>query len=210
MKYYAVRKGRSPGIYSTWESCAAQVKGHPGAIYKSFKTQAEAKAFMEGNMLRHQASKKKLGSSKSSSPSVDIWVDGSCIHNNGDDLQLGWAYLILDGDRELHRDSGNDIPEEARSQRNVAGEIQAVLKALDWCQANGISRATIYHDYQGLAAWVEGDWKAKTPFTQSYVSTVQAHGMDLRWEKVLAHSGEKFNEIVDQLAQKAARVNRNA
>ena len=206
MKYYAVRKGRSPGIYTTWDSCAAQVKGHPGAIYKSFKTQAEAKAFMEENAEHPTGSKNKRGVSKFASPSVDIWVDGSCIHNNGHDLQLGWAYLILDGDRELHRDSGNDIPEEARSQRNVAGEIQAVLKALDWCQSKGISRATIYHDYQGLAAWVEGYWKAKTPFTQAYVSTVMAHGMDLRWEKILAHSGEKFNEIVDDLAREAARA----
>ena len=30
--------------------------------------------------------------------------------------------------------------------------------------------------------------------------------MNLRWEKVLAHSGEKFNEIVDQLARDAARA----
>jgi len=206
MKYYAVRKGHAPGIYTTWDSCSAQVKGYPGAVYKSFNTQEEAKAFTQGEVVPSTGNERKRGASKSASTSVDIWVDGSCIHNNGQNLQLGWAYLILDGDRELHRDSGNDIPEEARSQRNVAGEIQAVLKALDWCQAKGISSATIYHDYQGLAAWVEGYWKAKTPFTQAYVSTVMAHRMDLRWKKVLAHSGEEFNEIVDQLARDAARA----
>lgn len=206
MKFYAVRKGRVPGIYTTWDSCAAQVKGYPGAVYKSFKTQEEARSFMDNDLSQPKQSAGTDGSPTSSVPSVDIWVDGSCIHNNGDNLQLGWAYLILDGDCELHRDSGNDIPDEARSQRNVAGEIQAVLKALHWCQSQGISRATIYHDYQGLAAWVTGDWKAKTPFTQAYVSTVKSHDMDLRWEKVLAHSGEKFNEIVDELAREAARL----
>jgi ribonuclease H-related protein len=206
MKFYAVRKGRVPGIYSTWDSCAAQVKGYPGAVYKSFKTQDEARLFMDGQGTPSLPRTESGPSPASMAPSVDIWVDGSCIHNNGDNLQLGWAYLILDGERELYRDSGNDIPEEARSQRNVAGEIQAVLKALDWCQAQGISRATIYHDYQGLAAWVTGDWKAKTPFTQAYAATVKAHAMDLRWEKVLAHSGEKYNEIVDQLARDAARA----
>ena len=207
MKFYAVRKGRAPGIYTTWDHCAAQVKGYPGAVYKSFKTGEEARSFMQDKVPDPKQSNEKNGSLKSSSTSVDIWVDGSCIPNGGgDDMQLGWAYLILKGEEELHRDSGNDMPKEARSQRNVAGEIQAVLKALDWCQAQGISRATIYHDYQGLAAWVTGDWKAKTPFTQAYAATVKAHGIDVRWEKVLAHSGEKNNEIVDQLARDAARA----
>ncbi|MDT7043142.1 ribonuclease H family protein [Candidatus Nitronereus thalassa] len=206
MKFYAVRKGRVPGIYTTWDSCAAQVKGYPDAIYKSFKNQDEARFFMEGHVPDSCPTAGPDEPSPSPVPGVDIWVDGSCIHNNGDNLQLGWAYLILNGEEELHRDSGNDIPEEARSQRNVAGEIQAVLKALNWCQAQGISRATIYHDYQGLAAWVTGEWKAKTPFTQAYAATVKAYGIDVRWKKVLAHSGEKFNEIVDQLARDAARA----
>ena len=37
MKFYAVRKGRKPGIYSTWSECEAQVKGFPKAEYKSFR-----------------------------------------------------------------------------------------------------------------------------------------------------------------------------
>lgn len=27
--FYAVKKGRVPGIYSTWDECSAQVKGQP-------------------------------------------------------------------------------------------------------------------------------------------------------------------------------------
>ncbi len=204
MKFYAVRKGRSPGIYTTWESCAAQVKGYPGAVYKSFKTEEDAGAFMDDATPEFTKGKED-DSSNSSSTSVDIWVDGACIHNDGNNLQLGWAYLVLQKGQELHRDSGNDIPVEARVHRNVAGEIQAVLKALEWCRARGISSATIYYDYQGLEEWVTGAWKAKTPFTQAYVAAVKGLGMTLRWKKVLAHSGERFNEIVDQLAREAAR-----
>lgn len=205
MKFYAVRVGRSPGIYTSWDACVSQVKGYPGAIYKSFKSQTEAQSFLDEDAAEPLLEIGTDGSSKSST-AVDIWVDGSCIHNGGEGMQLGWGYLILKEDRELHRASGNDIPEEARQHRNVAGEIQAVLKALDWCRAQGIPSATIYYDYQGLAEWVKGFWKAKTPFTQAYVATVKSHGMDLRWGKVLAHSGEKYNEIVDQLAREAARA----
>ncbi len=208
MKFYAVRVGRSPGIYTTWDSCATQVKGFPGAVYKSFKTQDEARLFMGEEIDGPQPGTGRGSTTKLSPTAVHIWVDGSCIHNHGEAMQLGWGYLIREGNRELHRASGNDIPEKARQHRNVAGEIQAVLKALEWCGERGIPSATIYFDYQGLAEWVNGFWKAKTPFTQAYVATVKSHGMDLQWVKVLAHSGEEFNEIVDQLARDAARAER--
>ena len=45
-KYYAVRVGHNPGIYVTWSDCEMQVKGFPGAQYKSFPTEVEAKAYM--------------------------------------------------------------------------------------------------------------------------------------------------------------------
>lgn len=37
MKYYAVRKGYSPGIYTTWKECLGQVTGFKGATCKFFK-----------------------------------------------------------------------------------------------------------------------------------------------------------------------------
>ena len=45
-KYYAVRKGKTPGIYTTWAECERNVHGFPGAIYKSFKTLEEAEEFV--------------------------------------------------------------------------------------------------------------------------------------------------------------------
>ncbi|KAL0484187.1 ATP-dependent DNA helicase PIF1 [Acrasis kona] len=44
-KYYAVKAGRRPGIYYSWEECQAQVSGFPNAIFKSFETEAEASEF---------------------------------------------------------------------------------------------------------------------------------------------------------------------
>ncbi len=42
-KFYAVRQGRKTGMFLTWDECKKQVMGYPGAIYKSFGTEAEAK-----------------------------------------------------------------------------------------------------------------------------------------------------------------------
>ena len=42
MSYYAVSKGREPGIYNTWTDCRLQTEGYSGAKYKKFRTLEEA------------------------------------------------------------------------------------------------------------------------------------------------------------------------
>lgn len=44
--FYAVRKGRNPGIYTTWDEANAEVKGFPKAEYKKFMSEADANAYM--------------------------------------------------------------------------------------------------------------------------------------------------------------------
>ncbi|GJN88506.1 hypothetical protein Rhopal_001472-T1 [Rhodotorula paludigena] len=46
--YYAVRVGRKPGVYATWDECKAQVDGFQGARHKKFPTLQDAQAFVGG------------------------------------------------------------------------------------------------------------------------------------------------------------------
>ena len=204
MKFYAVRTGRRPGIYTTWRACEEQVKGFPGAAYKAFPTKAQALAFV-GTSLPSSPSLLPAAT-RPATNDVHVWVDGSCLPNGKGRLHFGWAYVILDGERELHRASGNDVPVEARRHRNVAGEIQAVLRALEWCREHDISAAAVHFDYQGLASWVDGTWKTTMPFTLAYAERVRSMEMTLTWHKVQAHSGATYNELVDRLAREAARL----
>ena len=48
MKYYAVKEGRKPGVYTTWAECETQVKGYPGADYKKFNNEEDARLFVYG------------------------------------------------------------------------------------------------------------------------------------------------------------------
>jgi len=68
--YYAVRNGRRPGIYSTWEDCEPEVRGFSGAEFKKFKTNTEAVAFVDGrgNLTSKGIIKPRKRSSKSPSP----------------------------------------------------------------------------------------------------------------------------------------------
>ena len=45
--YYAVRIGKTPGIYTSWEDCKAQVTGYKGAIFKGFEEKKDAEDFMK-------------------------------------------------------------------------------------------------------------------------------------------------------------------
>ncbi|XP_078041766.1 ribonuclease H1 [Augochlora pura] len=45
--YYAVAKGRKPGIYNTWDECKAQVYQYPDAVFKKFPSQEAAQTFIQ-------------------------------------------------------------------------------------------------------------------------------------------------------------------
>lgn len=48
-KYYVVWKGRTPGVYDSWEACKKEIDGFPGALYKGFPDRASAEqAYGEG------------------------------------------------------------------------------------------------------------------------------------------------------------------
>ncbi|XP_078613025.1 ribonuclease H1-like isoform X1 [Branchiostoma floridae x Branchiostoma japonicum] len=47
--FYAVRNGRNPGVYRTWDECRDQVNKFSNAKYKKFRTQEEAWQFISGS-----------------------------------------------------------------------------------------------------------------------------------------------------------------
>lgn len=202
MKFYAVRRGRNTGVFDSWDACRKQVYKFPCAEYKAFPTREEAFSFL--SPAEKPLNKTTETFELSSDSQTAIWVDGSCFPQEDGSLHIGWGLLVKQDGEEVYRDKGNDIPPEAVEHRNVAGEIFGIMKALEWCQAQGIAEVTLYFDYQGLESWATGAWRAKLPFTQLYAQTVNASGITIHWSKVKAHSGNPENEIVDQLAKEGA------
>ena len=77
--------------------------------------------------------------------------------------------------------------------------------AIDHCMANGIKSVEIYHDYEGIGAWADRRWKANNPLTQGYRDYVAEarKSIDIKFVKVKAHAGNRYNELADKLAKKA-------
>lgn len=53
-KFYAVKRGRTPGIFESWAETCKQVIGFSGAIYKGFYTREDAEKFLTKSKLVSQ------------------------------------------------------------------------------------------------------------------------------------------------------------
>lgn len=73
--FYAVAKGRTPGIYRSWDEAKLQVNKFSGAIHKSFKTEAEARAYVASHCDIPQPSESSIPQPRSSSTIVVVGAE---------------------------------------------------------------------------------------------------------------------------------------
>lgn len=208
-KYYAVKKGKMPGIYMSWADCQAQVTGFPGAVFKGFMTLEEAGAFMDGAMIsRPETGKNKkketeqnLSSFTSAETEAVAYVDGSYDASTG---SFSYGMVFFHGGEEKHFSRKFENSDLA-TMHNVAGEIEGARAAMAYCLEQHISSVTIYHDYMGIAAWCTGAWKAKQPGTIAYADYYKEVSKKIKilFQKVKGHSGDTYNEVADKLAREA-------
>lgn len=206
--YYAVRIGKTPGIYKTWEDCKAQVIGYKGAIYKGFAEKQDAEDFLRGGL---SATSTDAASDNDENPQVEpsdseitAYVDGSFSSGK----IFGCGCTILKDGEIIAEISKAYEDEELATMRNVAGEIKASELAMQYALDNGYTSLSIYHDYQGIASWCLGEWKTNKAGTIAYKQFYDdiKDKLKVHFIKVKGHSGDEYNEIADRLAKKALGI----
>lgn len=197
-KFYAVKRGRKEGIFTSWDECKEQVTGFPNALYKSFPTYEEAKSFIDGKSISNPPERKEEWQISD----ITAYIDGSY-----DDRKKLYSYagIIFLKNNERTEFSYADSNSSLISLRNVAGEIKAAMHVIDLALKNEAKSIDIYYDYAGIENWANKSWRANNPFTQKYVEYIETvkSKIDIYFKKVKSHSGIKYNDEVDLLAKKA-------
>jgi ribonuclease HI len=188
-KVYAVKKGLIPGIYDSWNEAEKQVKGFPGAEFKSFKAREEALLYLNDEVSSIE---------ESFDDTISIYTDGSYNESKG---FFGGAFIVVVNGEVIHQDSYESNDVNFAAERNNAGELGAVMRAALWAQKMGHKKIVVYHDYLGVACFISGQWKAKSAGSKAYADFMSIKiKIDIEFRHVKGHSGNKFNDIVDKLA----------
>ncbi|NJN94894.1 MAG: ribonuclease H [Anaerolineales bacterium] len=171
-KFYVVWTGRKPGIYRTWDECAAQVNGFPGAKYKSFESEKEARAAFQQVWQQHIGIKPTPADLPPEVIRDSIAVDAACDGSPGN-LEY----------RGVQTGTGTEVFHigPLKNGTNNLGEFLAIVHALAWLKQAGKS-SPIYSDSRIARNWVkEKTVRSKLPRTEQTADVWQRVDHALQW-----------------------------
>jgi len=190
-KIYAVKfADGTRWLGDNWADCVKQIKGRTGVKHKAFLKLDDAKAWLSGTVVRKEG--------------LRIYVDGSFIPTSE---YAGWSWVAVENNVEITNAFGK-TPYTAAS-RNIDGELYAAWKAMEYL-AHIQRKGVICHDYQGVASWALGEWKANSVVAQVYISKIADIKIWATFEKVSGHSGDHWNDRADDLAKRALVKNESS
>lgn len=210
-KYYAVKVGKFPGIYHSWDECKDFVIGFPNAQFKSFKKMEDAAKYMRGETETPASTENSTKKEKKVTTNEDLnlppifsFVDGSFNEKTG---VYGYGgYISVNGVKHILQGCGSD--DELVSMRNVAGELQGSIAAMMFAKQNNLKDLCILYDYNGIEHWADGSWKRNKKGTIAYYELVQElkKYINIEFRKVKGHDKVEGNEEADHLAKQAVGI----
>ena len=137
---------------------------------------------------------------------ITIYTDGACLGNPGPG---GYGAILM------NKDHKKEISGSEKDTTNNRMEMRAVIEALRLLKKS--SKVAIFTDSKyvmdGITKWIIGwkknNWKTanrkavkNADLWQDLEKETSKHQIDWTWVK--GHAGNHYNEIVDELARKAA------
>jgi ribonuclease HI len=212
-KFYAVAKGRKPGIYLEWygpDGAQVQVDHFTGAVFRGFATRREAEAFLvqpPAGRVKPRPSPRSGATRPATTGEVIIYTDGSALKNPGPG---GYGAVILEGDRRTELSGG------FRKTTNNRMELLACIKGLEALTTP--ATVTLYSDsayvVNGITRGWAKSWKRRgwlksngepalnPDLWEKLLGLCEKHAVRFVWVK--GHAGNAGNERCDQLATRAA------
>lgn len=215
-KFYAVKKGAVPGIYTSWAETEVQVKGFPGAKFKGFAARDEAEAWLKNDQEKASTRRTTDRAILPAAPppvvtgnETIIYTDGGAIGNPGPG---GYGVVIVESSETRELSSAYRLTTNNRMElmaciaalREVKGTRNIIVLHSDSSYVvNGMSKGWVKN-------WQRNGWRKsdKQPVLNQdlWEELVQlASSLDITFKWVKGHAGNPLNERCDQLAVQAAR-----
>ena len=225
-QFYAVVKGRRPGVYERWSGSGGaeeQVRGFAGAVFRGFATLPEAQYFLRsggtvpeqpalfGAALAEKTAPPKAQAEYSAdlaAGKVVIFTDGASTGNPGPG---GYGVVMMNG--ETHQELSGGF----RCTTNNRMELMGVITALQALKQR--SQVVIYSDSRYVVEGIQKGWARRwrsrgwmrnaeeraenTDLWAQLLDLLDQHSVEFRW--VRGHASQPENERCDRLAVQAAR-----
>lgn len=224
-KVYAVFQGHEPGIYDSWDTASAQVKGFKGAQYKSFPSPEAAIEWLRECVLKAKdpVDQHLIELIKTQNDSVEVATgeavsatdDRIIIHTDGGASPNpgvgGYGVVLQKGKLRKELSAGYQFTTNNRM------EMLAVIVALK--ALNDPSRVTLHTDSKYVVdsitkrwvyGWKQRGWKKSdgqrpenVDLWQELLPLLELHTVKFVWVK--GHAGNQENERCDALVAEARK-----
>ena len=224
-KWYAIRSGKVPGIYTSWPEAEKQVKGFSKARFKGFPTRAEAEAWLAGKgddraadsaKAKHAKKKKaqrrvvqqKVTDDLAIHDKLIIHTDGGAINNPGPGgygvvIQHDGQVQEFFGGYRLTTNNRMELLAAIVALREVEISLPIILFSDSSYVVNGICKG--WAKNWRRRGWLKADGKPvlNQDLWSELLALTEELPVTFRWIK--GHAGNPMNERCDQLAVSAAR-----
>jgi ribonuclease HI len=231
INYYAVRVGRSPGIYRNWNDCKREIENFSNAIYKKFDNEKDAINFLNSysifinsdsvqnlnkrkNELQHEKTdeNESLLKKKCYLNNTDyiVYTDGACKNNGKETASAGIG--VFWGDNNPLNISEKLIGK----QTNQRAELNAAIKAIEQAISLSYKSITLYTDSlytikcikEWVTKWKKNNWiKSNNEPVENKQDILKLDNLCsliyVNWKHIPGHKGIYGNEEADKLAKKA-------
>ena len=211
-KVYAIKEGFNFAtnekvenlIVDTWAECQKYIKGVKGAKYKSFEDINDAKKFLsDGDGML------KKGKDSYPMDCLHIYVDGSY---NITTEKYAYALVAVKDNIVEYIENGKSEDNSNKSIRQIAGELEATVRGLEYALRQNEKKVVIFHDYAGIAHHATGFWERKEQSSIDYYNKMRSlmdKGIEVIFVKVDSHTGDLYNEIADEKCKEALSIASN-
>ena len=172
MSYWVVTEPESiRKIHESWDECKAAIEGVKGAKHQKVQDFAQAQAMVEGRgvVLSPGLHVFTDGNSKGGVGVVVAWMSNDSSDDPAvvTEISTSVGHIFYDGSIPGLEDR-EKVDAALDQSRNILAELGGLYLAL-W-QAPEKATLTIVHDYEGVAKWMEDEWKIKDAVHQAVIA----------------------------------------